>query len=108
MGDYDANYIGEWHSDTVTLTNSTVEVETYMIINGDNSEYGSACEVNCTVCQCNLVFSGKAVINRKHKKLYIGKILGDNRVKLSIDTPPYQNGAGKWICVINDVTMYKQ
>lgn len=45
IGDYDANYIGEWHSDT--LQNSAGhDVEVYLNINGRNSEYDVLCELN--------------------------------------------------------------
>ena len=112
IGDYDANYVGEWHSDTFT-TSSGVKKEIYFIINGNNSQYGFMCELNCSVCNCQLLTSGKAVINNRHKKLIIGSGNGKPRVRVNLKTPPYQNSSGKWICVIedsdgDDITMYKK
>lgn len=110
IGDFDSNFIGEWHSES--FETSTGQREIYFIINGENSEYGFMCETSCTSCNCALFTSGKAVINKKRNKLTIGSGNGKDRVNIKIKTYPYQNNSGKWVCVIltsegNEISMYK-
>ncbi len=112
IGDHDSNYIGEWHSDTIST--STGGKEVYIIIDGENSEYGFLCDLNCTSCECAGLTSGKALINHKHNILIIGSGNGEKRYHVKIKTPPYMDNSGQWIFVLDgsgktvDIPMYKR
>lgn len=110
VGDYDSNYIGEWHSEAFETPSGQREI--YIRIDGKNSEYGFLCEINCNSCICQELTTGKAFINKKRNILAIG---GFNKktFKLNIEKHPYQNTAGNWEFVIkldgaDPVIMHKQ
>lgn len=105
---YDANYKGEWHSrDPMTSQSSGKDVEIYLLVNGDQSEYGFMCEINCTACPCDLLTSGKIKINSKNKKIIVGSGNNKRRVRLTINESPHLNAQGKWECKLNDIVMIK-
>jgi hypothetical protein len=107
IGEFDENYNGEWHSDTLTLTDTGEDVEIYMIINGQYAEYGFLCKVNCTACECTFLTTGKAKINKDHTKLYFGLGYGNNSTSVKITEPPHVNAAGQWECKIEDHRMLR-
>ncbi|WP_343747335.1 hypothetical protein [Fluviicola sp.] len=107
-GDYDPNYIGEWHSETVISDGE--EREIYLKINGKQSEYGFLCQINCNSCNCQELTSGKAVINKKGNVLYVGSGNNHKRFKLKIKKAPYQTPNGNWEMVIDsgtEITLHK-
>jgi hypothetical protein len=107
LGSFDANFIGEWHtSDSLTNSNG-LSIENYMIINGDNSEYGYACETNCNECGCIILTTGKATVNKDHDVIYIGKALNGKKVKLKINEGAHLNADGRWECKIDGFKMIR-
>ncbi|MFN3343375.1 MAG: hypothetical protein ACK40M_11805 [Flavobacteriales bacterium] len=102
------DFLGEWHSDTLTETATGRRIETYLKINGDFGEYGFACSVNCTSCECTKLFSGLIRINVDRKLLYFGKAFGGGITRLKIGALPQQDQNEKWLCKINDIVLYKR
>ena len=108
LGSVDPNYIGEWHSEnTFTLANGKI-TEIYFIINDSESEYGYLCDTACTACECQLLTSGKATINKKKTKMYIGSGNGKKKVSLKINEAPHLNSNEKWECKLEDQVMIKK
>ena len=105
--DYNADFLGEWHSDTLILKSTGQEVEIFITIEEDYCEYGFMCELDCLPCVCQTVASGSIQINRKRKKIYAGD-LKNKKVKLSLDREPFINSSGVWEFTLNGAVMYKR
>lgn len=99
VGDYDQNYLGEWHSET--LISDGEEKEVYLKIDGKNSQFGFLCQINCTSCNCQDLTKGKAVIKKDGSVLYVGGGGNNKRFKLKIKKQPYQTANGTWELVID-------
>lgn len=106
VGEYNPNFEGEWYTDTLVQQNTGYQIQNYLNINPDNSEYGFACDISCNPCGCMDYYSGKALINSKHTRLRIGN--SSNTTWLKIQEEPYINSFGIWTMKINDLNYYKQ
>ncbi|NQY10672.1 MAG: hypothetical protein HRT71_14325 [Flavobacteriales bacterium] len=106
VADYNADFVGEWHSDTVFDINTGMDVISYLLIDGDDSEYGYYCPVNCSWCRCTNTAQGKAKVNKDGTKLIIGG--ASNSATLSIDKEPTQDANGQWTCKLENFVLYKQ
>lgn len=105
-GNVDSNYIGTWHSDTLTHVDSGDEVYNYIIIDGKkNSEYGFLCNVTCPSCGCFVINKGNAKINNKKTSLTIGSRKSTTFLKIQ-ESPALIDG--KWVMKIKDLWYYKQ
>ena len=105
-GEVDWNYIGTWHSDTLTLVSNQEEIYNLIVIDGEeNSLYGYQCSVTYPSYGCLTGTSGNATINKKGTKLYIGT--RNNMTSLKINEPPALVD-GHWQMKIEDLQYYKQ
>lgn len=101
VGDYNADFVGSWATEPM-LTENGVEVRSYVKIDGNNSHYMYLCDGSNT---CVAGTTGKAKINRKHTRLWIGD--KSEASPLKIDQEPYLDTDGKWKCVLNGVPYIK-
>ena len=101
LGDFDPIFIGEWHSITYSPPGEIPRLH-YFIIDGDNSKYGWKCKESC-LCDCEENVIGKATINRRATKFFIGNGTASSpRLIFPFDDPPYQNSNGDWEISIHD------
>jgi hypothetical protein len=105
LEDYDPEFAGEWKTDTITLT-SGAKVQCILHVNGKDSFYGFMCNPDCgVICNCQLRQDGKAKINKKNKRIYIGySIVKD----LVLKKGPYRHPSGRMACDLGDLTYFKQ
>ena len=101
VGDYNPDFVGSWSTEPI-MTDEGVEVRNYVTIDGDNSSYWYLCDGSNA---CVAGTSGKAKINRKHTRLWIGDKSESSPLK--IDKEPYLDTDGKWKCMLNGVPYIK-
>ena len=107
---YNKNFEGTWRTATYynDLYNKTTTSE--IVIDGKNGIYNYACtdSTGCAPRLCNCVSqqSGRAVINTKHTQMKMGST--SSSYPITINTEPYQDGAGVWHMRVNDEDFTKQ
>ena len=72
--DYNADFLGEWHTDTFYSPTMGADVEMYFLIEDGYCEYGWFCDVSCLHCDCFKFAAGKIKINQKRTKIWAGDL----------------------------------
>lgn len=107
VASYNADFIGKWRTATVSISTTSENIRSEIIIEEADGAYNNSCKDDCgdQLCDCLSTQAGRAVISFDKKRIKIGS---SNTLTLTIDKEPYQDVDGNWIVEIGGLLYYKQ